>query len=1173
MNPQNPVPPVTVFSATASLPGSLTGYYWIVSHDAAGNVGAPVGPFPVSFGVINSSYPVSVSWTRPAGVVSVDLLQTATSAAPTGACYCAKVAGTAADFFKDTGGTIAYTVATSPSQVPLYCTNTSGACAAGGAAPAAPSGCFQLSNAGLTGFSSLAGLCVNSLTSPTTAEIPLSVSVTGPAPWIDVRQYGARTFTYPVQTTTATTTAGSASVSVASAIDFIAGDGIVISKAGAATTQTTPAAPTATVIGVTGTSTISYEVVGEDAMEGLTAASPAVTVSTAPAVFGAKPILVSTYSIASGVATINFSSAINAAANEHAICSGPTLNTAGIAGIYLIASAPSGTSITYSTTAANGSGSGTSTDTCRLVNGFVLTSLTRTGTTLTATTDEAHNFNAGTAGTPTVVQIWGAYPADCDGWYTIASSTSTTFTMNTGYTVPGGGTETCTIATSTQQYSWNAMGAVVWESVLVTGPALAGTTQKYYVYANYGSGYQLIGATLPGQTTFRDWGPFVENGYVAPPAAAIPATPPAAAQNQEFVGTIASISGTTLTLNQTVPTAVTSQNAYHDDSLAIQAADNASCTSGWETVYLSPNGGGGSYVWNAPWSPTTCPYPYGELPWAVGAPITANDTLTVNSDLMFHPYRQVLGGTTAAPQFSISGYQSVSGYGNPMIAGWTAQSITPMIVSGLEFNGSSNGQTGLFITGAYSQLSDDAFYAQTFDASTPLVIGPTGSWDHLHNIWFGGYPQLVNYGVGGQGALGQPNFMAPIGIIKIQSGGNGGQTSVTMDGYNNSFGRGILLDSTLGAWGGLLLDEFDDFETFQAPWTPLVMAVGNQQILKLKVSNAVMDSHWMPVIANLSNSQIAMHSLAAEGLITTSGVPILTGNQFVSMTTANESVPGLGQNVNFSATDLANLFADDAYDSSSCCGASRQTTYTKGPVSGTEFISSLPTPIMSSLTVTSGGSYRVESNGWVCAVNVGWNNGWSLPSCQNFTTTSGNQTLNITMAAAPPAGSKGYFMFTDSGGFFGSSPSPGSITTTGTTWTQTTDSCCNTLTQPTAPGDGVSWVSANGVGGAKLTLYNGYFKVDTSATLLTANRTVSLPDASGQMALGITASLTTTAATSDNVTVTGMTTSGHCVLTPTNSGAAGWIASVYVSAKTANQITITHTATAGWTFDIFCTPN
>ena len=71
----------------------------------------------------------------------------------------------------------------------------------------------------------------------------------------------------------------------------------------------------------------------------------------------------------------------------------------------------------------------------------------------------------------------------------------------------------------------------------------------------------------------------------------------------------------------------------------------------------------------------------------------------------------------------------------------------------------------------------------------------------------------------------------------------------------------------------------------------------------------------------------------------------------------------------------------------------------------------------------------------------------------------------------------------------------------------------------------------------------------------------------------IVASFTTTAAGSDNVTIRGMTASGHCYLEPTNSGAAGGIASVFVSAKNSNQITVTHAATSGWTFDVICTPN
>ena len=89
----------------------------------------------------------------------------------------------------------------------------------------------------------------------------------------------------------------------------------------------------------------------------------------------------------------------------------------------------------------------------------------------------------------------------------------------------------------------------------------------------------------------------------------------------------------------------------------------------------------------------------------------------------------------------------------------------------------------------------------------------------------------------------------------------------------------------------------------------------------------------------------------------------------------------------------------------------------------------------------------------------------------------------------------------------------------------------------------------------------------------TAKRTYTFPDVSGGVLVGTATSFTTTAATTDNVTVAGMTSSGHCYLQPTNSGAAGGIASAFVSAKTTNQITVTHTATSGWTFDVMCTPN
>lgn len=70
----------------------------------------------------------------------------------------------------------------------------------------------------------------------------------------------------------------------------------------------------------------------------------------------------------------------------------------------------------------------------------------------------------------------------------------------------------------------------------------------------------------------------------------------------------------------------------------------------------------------------------------------------------------------------------------------------------------------------------------------------------------------------------------------------------------------------------------------------------------------------------------------------------------------------------------------------------------------------------------------------------------------------------------------------------------------------------------------------------------------------------------------VVASLTTTANSSDIVTIPGFVSSGHVSLTATNSSAAGMIASTYVSVKATGQITIAHPSTAGATFDIVATP-
>ena len=70
----------------------------------------------------------------------------------------------------------------------------------------------------------------------------------------------------------------------------------------------------------------------------------------------------------------------------------------------------------------------------------------------------------------------------------------------------------------------------------------------------------------------------------------------------------------------------------------------------------------------------------------------------------------------------------------------------------------------------------------------------------------------------------------------------------------------------------------------------------------------------------------------------------------------------------------------------------------------------------------------------------------------------------------------------------------------------------------------------------------------------------------------IVGSLTTSSATADTVSITGILSTSHASLQPTNASAATMLTSTYVSSKAAGSITITHPATAGATFDVIITP-
>ncbi len=174
----------------------------------------------------------------------------------------------------------------------------------------------------------------------------------GPSPWFDVTRYGGASFLYPPQTTTGTISAASTSLSLGSAIDFQNGQGIVIYKAGPATTLQTPIAPAVTPVGIlNGATTYNYQVVGEDFNGGLTPASPTGSTTVGASALGVTSATLTSAARAGGVLTFTTSAAHNFSAGATVLVAGAQANSSSSLecnGTLAIVATPTSTTFTVS---------------------------------------------------------------------------------------------------------------------------------------------------------------------------------------------------------------------------------------------------------------------------------------------------------------------------------------------------------------------------------------------------------------------------------------------------------------------------------------------------------------------------------------------------------------------------------------------------------------------------------------------------------------------------------------------------------------------------------------------------------------------------------------------------------------------------------------------------------
>lgn len=122
LTPAAPVPQITSAAVSPSVAGSATYFYWIVTNQS-GSYSLPSGPFLAvnAPATLSSIAYDTIQFTPLQGSgITYDILRTATSAIPTGACNCAVTTGTATAVVNDTSNSLSnYTVTSTQNNCTL----------------------------------------------------------------------------------------------------------------------------------------------------------------------------------------------------------------------------------------------------------------------------------------------------------------------------------------------------------------------------------------------------------------------------------------------------------------------------------------------------------------------------------------------------------------------------------------------------------------------------------------------------------------------------------------------------------------------------------------------------------------------------------------------------------------------------------------------------------------------------------------------------------------------------------------------------------------------------------------------------------------------------------------------------------------------------------------------
>lgn len=396
----------------------------------------------------------------------------------------------------------------------------------------------------------------------------------GPNPAWDVSMFGGYTGPNYNTPTTGNISAGSSTLTVASALDFVAGNGVLVAGAGAAPVIATPQAPTVTPIAQTGSTSLSYAIVDTDWFGGRTPASAVGSTSTAFSFFGLQNYTITGWSSTNGVVTLTIgtghnipTSSYNGGYPQIEVESG-TSNYRYCEGAWTLTAVPSSTTVQFTRYGFPDATTNTcSGGTLRVLPKVVL----KWDSHYTYTVTNAA-CSSGTATLTLNTYISGPNETWSIPWYVkavisgVSDSHYNTTTSVSGFGATSNYVNYAIVGGSCSGVSTGNLGGTV---TLVPGKAV----KNHLIYRCSGSScalpanaanYSLVGVAQGNDGYFVDEGFTVSSTGVdlGDPSP----TPPSAATNDYLSTTISSISGTTFTLAASATTSVSGAKVFHDNT-------------------------------------------------------------------------------------------------------------------------------------------------------------------------------------------------------------------------------------------------------------------------------------------------------------------------------------------------------------------------------------------------------------------------------------------------------------------------------------------------------------------------------------------------------------------------------------------------------------------------------